>query len=149
MRSDAADFGEAVNPAGEPPAPLFEHVDGPFSRSKFTPNKVELMIACLIWRHKGHAHPISISKIIQLSGIKLDERQVKKTVGSLVCEHRCRIGASTGDPSGYFWIVTAEDERIGTAHYRAQWLDMGRRLRVLLSDDAYSELVGQQRLPEA
>lgn len=133
----------------ESPGPLFEQVErqGPFARSKFQPSPTELAVASLIWRHRGRKNPISIARIIETVGIPgLDERAVKQTVADLVVMHRCRIGASRSqDGGGYYWIVDAEDQEAAVRPFLKQMVEMGRRLRVLMSKEDYQELVGQLR----
>lgn len=82
-----------------------------------------------------------------MPGLK-SRRDVNDIVAQLVIAHRCRIGAKRDEPAGYFWIVTAEDERVAVAQYKAQLIQEARRLRVLASDAAYQELMGQLRLVE-
>lgn len=147
-KGDANDFGV---PMIQPPGPLFERIEGPFERSRIQPTRNELMVAAIIYQHRGHEHPISISEIITtaaLPGLQT-ERDVKAVVAELVLAHRCRIGSKRDQPSGYFWIVDAEDEHVAVAQYRAQLIQMGRRLRVIASDTAYREAIGQLNLLEA
>ena len=124
---------------------MIERIEGPFSRSSIDPKRREMLVGGLIWRRKGRANAISIKQIHELLS-DFDERAIKAAVASLVYEHRCRIGSNRGETPGYFWIVDAEDERVGTAHLRAQLVAEARRLRTLLSDHTYNELVGQLTL---
>jgi hypothetical protein len=125
---------------------MTERIEGPFSQSKLPVRRREMLVGSLIWNsHKGRARAISIAHIHEIFS-EFDERAIKAAVAELVLAHRCRIGSFRGENPGYFWIVDAEDERVGTAHLRAQLVAEHRRLRTLLSDHTYNELVGQLRL---
>jgi hypothetical protein len=150
---DAADFG--VNrPAAGLSGPLFEQEpqERVFARSKIKPTTMEIAIGSLIWDHRGWKNAISIARIIEVVGIQgLDERAVKETVAELVKTHRCMIGGYRGDGAhggGYFWIIDAEDLERAVRPFRNQMIEMGKRLRVLMSKADYRELVGQLSLAE-
>lgn len=118
-----------------------------FDRSTVRPDRMEILIEGLIWQRRGRGNPISIAEIIQVSGVEgLSDRTVKGVVEQLVVTHRCRIGARRDDPSGYFWVVDAEDQAAAVAPYKAQILSMLRRLRVLDSAEDYRVFLGQMAL---
>jgi hypothetical protein len=117
--------------------------DVPFARSTIEPNALERLVAQLIWARR-RSNPITIAEICR--GDNRAAREVKAAVESLVTVHRCRIGARRGEPAGYFWIQTAEDQAAAVGPYRAQILAMLRRLRVLDSAEDYRRFVGQLAL---
>ncbi len=136
------------------PGPLFEWADkeaeiratdGPFGRSKLKPTALEILIAGLIWKHQGRENPISIARIREIS--KLDERGIKGVVAELIDGHKMRIGARREEPAGYFIMVDAEDVQAGMGAYRAQFITMARRLRIL-DPEGMPELFGQLSLEE-
>jgi hypothetical protein len=145
-RRDADDYGSAVDPQG--PGPLFERVEGPFSRSKITPSREELMVACLIWQHCGRNNPIAIADIIAKSGVATvkTERQVKDVVEQLRLTHRILIGAKREAPFGYFRVMDAEDLEVAVRPYKHQIRAMGRVLRAMLPQAEVSEFFGQLQL---
>ncbi len=124
-----------------------ERIEGPFSRSTVHPERAEMLVGSVIWRHQGRGNPISIARLIETFP-EFTVRKVKETVEQLVVTHRCRIGARRGDPEGYFWVVDAEDQAAAVKPYRAQIIAMLRRLRVLDSPEDYREFVGQLQLDE-
>jgi len=118
-----------------------------FDRSSVRPDRMEILIAALIWFRRGRENPISIAEIIRISGVEgLTERTVKGVVEQLVVTHRCRIGGRRDEPCGYFWIVDAEDQAVAVSPYKAQILSMLRRLRMLDSAEDYRVFVGQLAL---
>lgn len=120
---------------------------GAFDRSTVRADRMEVLIAALIWPRRGRERPISIAEIIQMAGVEgLTERTVKGVVEQLVVTHRCRIGARRDAPAGYFWIADAEDQAAAVNPYKAQILSMLRRLRVLDSAEDYRAFVGQLEL---
>lgn len=129
---------------GAPPpedfGPLF---DSPFSASRVAPTGVEKVIARIIWNHTRNK-PVPITMLALHCG--LNDRQVKGIVEDLRCTHRCAIGASRQEPSGYFWIRSAEDREAAVRPYREQILTMWRTLRSLDSPASLRELHGQLRL---
>lgn len=135
MRRDAEDFG--VKPAAGITGPLFE---GPFARSRFDPTALEAAIAEMVWPRRREC-PVSIAGITAATGA--EARAVKEAVENLVACHRCMIGARRGEPAGYFWIVSAEDQVAAVGPYKAQILAMLRRLRVLDSPEDYCAFIGQ------
>jgi hypothetical protein len=140
-QTDVADFVD------ENDLPLFRAAredEGPFGRSTAKPTPEERMIASLIWGYKGRARPISIAKLRELTGYT--ERQVKGIVEQLVVTHRMRIGARREEPAGYFIIQDQADLDTAVGPYKSQIFSMVRRLRILDSPAARSELLGQIRL---
>ena len=118
-----------------------------FDRSTVRPDRMEVLIAALIWFRKGRANPISIAEIIQMAGVEgLSERTVKAVVAQLIETHRCRIGARRDEPSGYFWIVDADDQDAAVRPLKAQVRAELRRLRVLDSAEDYRHFMGQLAL---
>jgi hypothetical protein len=115
-----------------------------FDRTSVRPDRMEILIAALIWPRRGREHPISIAEIIQVSGVAgLTERTVKAVVAQLIETHRCRIGARRDEPSGYFWIVDADDQDAAVRPLKAQVRAELRRLRVLDSAEDYRTFMGQ------
>jgi hypothetical protein len=122
---------------------------GAFDRSTTRPDRMEILIAAMIWFRRGRTNPISIAEIIRLAGVEgLTDRTVKGVVEQLVVTHRCRIGARRDEPCGYYWIVDAEDQAAAVSPYKAQILSMLRRLRVLDSHEDYRAFVGQLALED-
>jgi len=120
---------------------------GPFSRSTVRPDRMEVLIAALIWQRRGRMAPISIAEIIRVAGVEgLTDRTVKAVVAQLIETHRCRIGARRDEPSGYFWIVDADDQDAAVRPLKAQVRAELRRLRVLDSHEDYRAFVGQLAL---
>lgn len=115
-----------------------------FDRSTVRPDRMEILIAGLIWLRRGRANPISIAEIIQVSGVAgLTDRTVKGTVAQLIEIHRCRIGARRDQPCGYFWVVGAEDQAAAVGPLQAEMRAFARRLRVLDSPEDYRTFMGQ------
>jgi len=126
------------------PGPLFAQPADPFARSRTKPSPDEVLVASLIWRHRGRRNPIRIAKLKELTGFS--ERQIKGIVEQLVVTHKLRIGGSREEPAGYFIIETEEDLRVAAGPYRSQILAMLRRLRVLEDPHSLREFLGQLRL---
>jgi hypothetical protein len=122
---------------------------GAFDRSTTRPDRMEILIAALIWFRRGRQNPISIAEIIRLAGVDgLTDRTVKAVVAQLIDTHRCRIGARRDDPCGYFWILDAEDQAAAVRPLRAEMRALARRLRVLDSYEDYRAFVGQLALED-
>jgi len=148
--TDAADFSAS-------PGPLFDLVideerrvftavnraDGPFGRSKLVPTALEALVAGLIWKHQGREHPVSIARLREITN--LEERGIKGIVADLIDGHKMRIGARREEPVGYFIMRDPADVEAGTGAYRAQFVAMARRLRVL-DPEGMPELFGQLSL---
>lgn len=124
--------------------PLFE--GDPFGESKVKPQPDEVLVASLIWKHRGRGNPVSIARLKDLTGFS--ERSIKGVVEQLVVCHRMKIGGRREEPVGYFVIEDAEDLRVAVGPYRAQILAMWRRLKVLESARELRELLGQLTLDE-
>jgi hypothetical protein len=124
--------------------PLFN--EGPFSRSLHEPSGVESVVGQMIWKHKGHANPLSISKIQTVTGYS--ERDIKKIVEQLVVKHKLKIGGNRQEPWGYFIAESAEDLAKACEPFENQILAMWRRLRVLKSPQELREMLGQLKLEE-
>ncbi len=127
--------------------PLFEQRDpGPFALSRAQASPDELLIAGLIWKHKGRANPISLARLRELTNFS--ERHIKSVVEQLVVTHRIRIGARREEPVGYFVIVDAEDQLTAARTFRNQILAMWRRLKVIDDRRSLVEFLGQLNLGE-
>jgi hypothetical protein len=137
-QEDAGDF----EPSVQVPGPLFAlpRAAEPFDRSKLDPTSMEIMVGVLIWEHQGRENPISIARLVQKTGV--GERTIKGIVADLIAVHRMRIGARREEPAGYFIIRDAEDIPAGTGAYKAQFLAMALRLRVL-DPGGMADLYGQ------
>lgn len=121
---------------------LFQPLREPFADSKVTPEKKEVVVAGMIWRHQGRANPIAISLLSKATG--WSAREIKSIVEQLVVTHHMKIGASRNQESGgYFVVVDAEDVELAAKSYRNQIFAMLRRLRVLLSEHELRKLYGQ------
>ncbi len=118
----------------------------PFSRSTARPEPDEVLLASLIWRHRGKDNPISIARLRELTGYT--ERQIKDLVEQLVVTHGMRIGGRRGEPGGYFVIETAEDQAAAVRPYKLQILAMWKRLRKLEEPHSLRELLGQLKLED-
>jgi hypothetical protein len=101
------------------------------------------MIAGLIWKHQGRENPIPLARLKEIAGV--DERAIKGVVADLIDGHKMRIGARREEPAGYFMMCDGEDIQAGTGAYRAQFISMARRLRVL-DPEGMPELFGQLSL---
>jgi hypothetical protein len=130
MPGDNAEFGRLI--------------DGPFAGSKLRPTKPEILLAGLIWQHRGRERPLSIARLRELTGV--NERAIKGIVEQLIVAHKMRIGGRREEPAGYFMIEDSEDQAAAVGPYKAQILAMLRRLRVLESREALREFLGQLRL---
>jgi hypothetical protein len=140
--SDAENYAQAVEDL-----PLFRAarvMAGPFADSPERPRPEEVLVAGLIWPHKGRTDPISIARLHELT--KLSERDIKDVVEQLVITHHMKIGARRHEPFGYFFIEDAEDLAVAIGPYKAQVMAMLRRLKVLDSAHGRCEFAGQIRL---
>jgi hypothetical protein len=117
-----------------------------FANSNVPPTVTERLIAEIIWRRQGRKNAISIDVLHRATG--KSERDIKAAVHELVVTHRMRVGSSRATPVGYFVIVDAEDLAAAVEPYRAQIVQMWRRLRVLSSRHELAELHGQLSLED-
>ena len=118
--------------------------NGPFAGSRLRPTKLEILIAGLIWQHKGRAQPVSIAHLKELTGI--NERAIKGIVEQLIVSHKMRIGGRREEPAGYYIIEDLGDQQTAVGPYKAQILSMLRRLRVLESREMLREFLGQMSI---
>lgn len=116
--------------------PLFAEVTGPprpepgpFDDSTEQPTPEEVLVAGMIWKHRGRVNAVAGEEIAQVTGI--EPRFVKATVQALRDKHRCRIGSKHYDPPGYYWIVDDEDRRLAVGPFHSQMLAMWDTLQVL------------------
>lgn len=121
--------------------PLFE--GDPFGDSIAEPSVEELLVARLIWKHRGRGNPVSIARLRENTGYS--ERHIKGIVEHLVVKYGIRIGARREDPVGYFVIEDAEDLAVAVGPYKAQILSMLRRLRALETAARVQEFLDQLR----
>ncbi|MFB3828937.1 MAG: hypothetical protein ACE15B_19380 [Bryobacteraceae bacterium] len=119
--------------------PLFD--GDPFANSTAQPTTDELLIASLIWKHRGRQNPIAIARLRELTGFT--ERQIKGIVEQLVVTHKIQIGGRRQEPVGYFVVEDADDQAVAVEPYEAQIISMLRRLRVLASPRRLREFLGQ------
>lgn len=142
-KTDASDF------AGIPEAraPLFERdadESGPFARSSIQPSPHEILVAGLIWLHQGRANPIPLARLREAT--RLTDRALKDIVRELRRTHWVMIGASRGQPSGYFIIRDELDLAVGVGPYRDQAIDAIQTVKLLAGKETVIELLGQMRM---
>lgn len=116
----------------------------PYSRSTVAASAAEAQLADILWLFKGCENVARLKWLCEVTGHC--EREVKKLIEQLRVTHRCPIGASRGKNCGYFWMVDAEDFRVGLASYWAQMLTGWRVLRTLDDPARLRELLGQLKL---
>ena len=94
----------------------------------------------------GAHNAIPLRSLLQITGS--DAREIKDAIRSLVVDFKVRVGASRGDPPGYYLITSAEEARATSQPYISEIRQLVRRIRVLLDPHDMAELVGQLLLEE-
>jgi hypothetical protein len=94
--------------------------------------------------HKGARRARPLSDFVHK--LHMSERDVKKTVKSLVEDFGLPIGASRQQPSGYFLCVTPEDMEDAIRPLVHEIESLARRVRVLGGEQRLAEIWGQMRL---
>jgi hypothetical protein len=126
--------------------PLFRRAPeaGPFADSNARRAPEEVLIASLIWKHKGFRNPITIARLHEMTGFS--ERKIKSVVEQLIVTHRMKIGGNRQEPFGYFIAQNDEDLRAAVEPYKSQMIAMAKRVRVLDAPHSRRELLGQIRI---
>jgi len=75
-------------------------------------------------------------------------REVKAMVKSLVEDFGLPVGASRGEPSGYYLIMTAEEARHTAAAYVNEIRSLARRVKAIEPDHKILELLGQMKFED-
>jgi predicted transcriptional regulator len=116
---------------------------GPFDNSTHVPDREEILVAGLIWKHQGRERSLAIARIAEVTAFS--PRSIKTIVERLRKKHHCQIGPRHEDPAGYFWIVDEEDRRLARAPFHSQITSMFDTLLVLDSREGCRGLIEKLR----
>lgn len=94
--------------------------------------------ACL-----GMAQAKPVDQVAEETGV--DPRVVQKIVKHLIERHRCAIGSATGDPHGYYWIATADEQGRAEQQLKNRIIHTAQRLAALKKNTP-DEILGQIRM---
>ena len=101
----------------------------------------------LLRDHKGARRARPLGEIA--AHLKMQPRDVKAAVKSLVEDFGLPIGASRQQPFGYFLCVTPEDMEDAIRPLVHEIESLARRVRVLGGERRLAEIFGQMRLRES
>lgn len=97
----------------------------------------------ILREHKGAKNAISIASLTEKT--KLDARQVKEQVRSLVVDFGVKICGSRQQPYGYYIALTADEIEAGIRPLYGEGVSLFRRIKALGGDSAVKEMEGQIR----
>lgn len=95
---------------------------------------------------RGSQFPVSVQKLADFVGVS--PREVKAIVKDLVENFGIPIGASRGEPHGYYLVMTLEEMRTTVRVYEGEVFSLLRRIRTLNPKHRMVELFGQMKLQE-
>jgi hypothetical protein len=87
----------------------------------------------------GLAFALPVDEVARRTGI--DDRTVQELVKHLIEEHGYPIGSATGDPHGYYWITTAEEQARAEQQLVHRIISIARRLARLRKNTPHAILL--------
>jgi hypothetical protein len=95
----------------------------------------------ILREHKGARNAISIAELTAKT--KLDARQVKEQVRTLVVDFGVKICGSRVQPYGYYIATSPEEIDAGIRTLHGEGVSLFRRIRALGGDQVVKEILGQ------
>jgi hypothetical protein len=89
----------------------------------------ECRILNILYEHKGRNKPITVGKIVVLTGIS--EREVRQIVKNLLEIHHYPIASSVNPPYGYYLITDPEEAEQCLGQYYARAKEVLKRANIL------------------
>jgi hypothetical protein len=89
----------------------------------------ELKILKILYEHKGRSKPITVGKLVVLTGIS--EREVRQIVKNLLEIHHYPIASSVNPPYGYYLITDPKEAEQCLGQYYARAKEVLKRANIL------------------
>lgn len=103
----------------------------------------EAVVLACVRACAGMAQAKPVDQVAQETGI--DPRVVQKIVKHLIEAHGHPIGSSTGEPHGYYWIATADEQARAEQQLRNRIIRTAQRLAAL-KHNTPDDVLGQIRM---
>jgi len=92
-------------------------------------NEQELKILNILYGHKGRNKPITVGKLVVLTGIS--EREVRQIVKNLLEIHHYPVASSVNPPYGYYLITDPEEAKQCLGQYYSRAKEVLKRANIL------------------
>jgi hypothetical protein len=92
-------------------------------------NEQELRILNILYEHKGRSKPITVGKLVVLTGIS--EREVRQIVKNLLEIHHYPVASSVNPPYGYSLITDPKEAEQCLGQYYARAKEVLKRANIL------------------
>lgn len=101
----------------------------------------------LLWKLKNsRGHQLAVKAAVLAKNLNCTERDVKAMVKNLVENFEVPIGASRGEPAGYYLVMTEQEMEDTVRAYVNEIRSLARRVRAFAPAQRVVELLGQIRL---
>lgn len=75
----------------------------------------------------GCEHPRSARELAKL--LQLNDRAVRRLINHLATQHHLPIGSKSGEPAGYYWIVSENERSLSIDQLNSQVESMVMRIK--------------------
>jgi hypothetical protein len=103
------------------------------------PSEAERLVLAEVRACPGLDFALPVDEVASRTG--LERRVVEHIVKHLIEEHGLPIGSATGDPHGYFWITTAEEQASSERQLENRIKSIARRLARLRKNTPHAILL--------